>query len=50
MLAAGLTNAQIGERLVLSERTVAHHVSSILAKLDVKTRGEAVVRASMLER
>jgi DNA-binding NarL/FixJ family response regulator len=50
MLAAGLTNAQISERLVLSERTVAHHVSAILAKLGVKTRGEAVSRASALER
>jgi ATP/maltotriose-dependent transcriptional regulator MalT len=50
MLGAGLTNAQIGDRLVLSERTVAHHVSAILAKLGVKTRGEAVSRASALER
>jgi DNA-binding NarL/FixJ family response regulator len=49
MLGAGLTNVQIGERLVLSERTVAHHVSAILNKLSVKTRTEAAARAEELE-
>jgi len=48
LLAGGLTNAQIGKRLVLSERTVAHHVSAILGKLGVKTRGEAADRAKTL--
>lgn len=41
LLAEGLTNAEIAERLVVSPRTVDHHVSAILAKLGVATRREA---------
>jgi len=41
LLASGLTNAQIAEKLVLSVRTVDHHVSAILTKLGVPTRREA---------
>lgn len=48
LLTAGLTNAEIAARLVLSVRTVDHHVSAILTKLDVPTRRKAALRAQML--
>lgn len=41
LLAEGLTNKAIGERLYVSPRTVGTHVSNLLAKLGVSTRGEA---------
>ena len=40
-LLLGLTNAAIAARLHISPKTVDHHVSAILAKLDVATREEA---------
>lgn len=48
LLAEGLRNAAIAERLVVSRRTVDHHVSAILRKLAVKSRGEAVAEAGRL--
>jgi DNA-binding CsgD family transcriptional regulator/tetratricopeptide (TPR) repeat protein len=42
----GLTNEQIGHRLVISTKTVDHHVSAVLAKLGVSSRREAVEAAS----
>jgi len=48
LLVEGLRNAQIAERLVLSEKTVDHHVSAILRKLDVRSRGEATAAAGRL--
>jgi DNA-binding NarL/FixJ family response regulator len=45
LLDEGLRNAEIAQRLHLSEKTVGHHVSSILGKLSVSSRLEAVRRA-----
>ena len=44
-LAEGLTNQQIGEALFISPITVRNHVSSILTKLQVTNRREAMIRA-----
>jgi DNA-binding CsgD family transcriptional regulator/tetratricopeptide (TPR) repeat protein len=41
LVAAGRTNRQVGEELFMSEKTASVHVSRILAKLEVSTRGEA---------
>jgi DNA-binding CsgD family transcriptional regulator/tetratricopeptide (TPR) repeat protein len=45
LMAQGLGNAEIAERLFTSTRTIDHHVSTILAKLDARTRAEAVSHA-----
>lgn len=45
LLVEGATNREIAERLFLSVKTAGHHVSAILAKLDVASRREAVLRA-----
>jgi DNA-binding NarL/FixJ family response regulator len=45
LLAEGLRNAEIADRLFVSERTVGHHVSAILRKLDASNRGEAAAEA-----
>jgi two-component system, NarL family, response regulator DevR len=48
LLAEGLTNRQIGERLFLAEKTVKNYVSSLLMKLGMHRRTEAAVYATKL--
>jgi DNA-binding CsgD family transcriptional regulator len=48
LLAQGLRDAEIAERLFLSEKTVGHHVSAILRKLGVPNRGQARTEALRL--
>ena len=48
LIAEGLTNRQIGERMFLAEKTVKNYVSSILAKLGLERRTQAAVLASRL--
>ena len=45
LLAEGMRNAAIAKRLFLSTKTVDHHVSSILTKLGVPSRLEAIAMA-----
>jgi DNA-binding CsgD family transcriptional regulator/tetratricopeptide (TPR) repeat protein len=49
LLAEGLRNAAIADRLFLSRRTVDCHVSNVLRKLEASTRGEAVATARRLD-
>ncbi len=45
MMAGGYSNREIGSALGVAERTVKNHVSSILAKLGVRDRTRAVLKA-----
>lgn len=48
LLGEGRRNREIAARLFLSEKTVGHHVSAILRKLGVESRGQAVAEAARL--
>jgi DNA-binding NarL/FixJ family response regulator len=48
LIAEGLTNRQIGQRLFIAEKTVKNHVSSLLAKLGLERRTQAAVLAAKL--
>jgi DNA-binding NarL/FixJ family response regulator len=48
LIALGLTNRQIGERLFLAEKTVKNYVSNLLSKLGMERRTEAAVFATKL--
>ena len=45
LVAAGMTNRAIAADLILSEKTVARHVSNIFTKLDVPSRAAATAYA-----
>ncbi len=48
LIAEGLTNRQIGEKMFLAEKTVKNYVSNILAKLGLERRTQAAVLAAKL--
>jgi two-component system response regulator DevR len=50
LIAEGLTNRQIGERLYLAEKTVKNYVSALLSKLGMQRRTQAAVLGSELKR
>jgi two-component system response regulator DevR len=50
LIADGLTNREIGERLYLAEKTVKNHVSALLAKLGMQRRTQAAVYGAELRK
>ncbi|HEX3689935.1 MAG TPA: LuxR C-terminal-related transcriptional regulator [Solirubrobacteraceae bacterium] len=48
LLGEGLRNAEIAQRLVVSEKTASHHTSAVLRKLGVRSRAEAAAAAARM--
>ena len=48
LLATGLSNAEIAERLVITVGTAKRHVLHIYSKIDVRSRAQAIVKARQL--
>jgi len=48
LLCEGVGNAELARRLVVSERTAGHHVSAVLRKLGVQSRGQAAAEGRRL--
>jgi DNA-binding NarL/FixJ family response regulator len=48
LISAGLANREISQRLFISERTVQHHVSAVLAKIGVPSRTAAAREAARI--
>lgn len=49
LIAKGMSNKEIGEKLFISESTIKTHVSNLFIKLDVKRRTQAVSRAKEMK-
>jgi len=45
LIAQGMSNAEIAEKLVISQKTARNHVSNVFSKLQVADRAQAIVRA-----
>jgi len=48
LLRDGLQNKEIADKLFISPKTVDHHISAILSKLEVNSRAKAVLEAQKL--